>query len=348
MHWWSVAVFTAQLCGYVALSTALEWGWYHRRSGSWKSWKIQPPQPGGGGGLGGGEAHSQQLKENIPRRAYEWGFPAIDLFTAATATLRGDGVGCVGGGDACDDVEEENGTRGRRGRRRRTRHPRHGLFATVNLLVSAMFAGAVTEVSLRECSQLYTNTSTNTSTRAVVIAFFWALAKTIAWQSVWEYYWHRLMHHPPVYRLLHKHHHHYKSPQPWDDLFIHPLEALGYYIILYSPAFCVGPVPAPAFLTYMALLGTFGVLDHCGVGASRHHTATLSTLEPKTNSAFFHFFPPARAVEVKPEARPPHCLAPRSKCEDVPGARWTCAWWSERWVALRWRCTTPGSTTCTT
>ncbi len=30
---------------------------------------------------------------------------------------------------------------------------------------------------------------------------------------------------------------------PWDDLFIHPVEACGYYLILYSPAFCVGPVP---------------------------------------------------------------------------------------------------------
>jgi len=93
----------------------------------------------------------------------------------------------------------------------------------------------------------------------------WALVRCVAWQSVCEYYWHRAMHTPRLYRTLHKFHHHYKSPQPWDDLFIHPLEAAGYYAVLYSPAFCVGAVPVPAFLVYMAALGTCGVLDHCGV-----------------------------------------------------------------------------------
>ena len=33
---------------------------------------------------------------------------------------------------------------------------------------------------------------------------------------------------------LHRHHHFYKSPQPFDDLCIHPLEAFGYYVILYG------------------------------------------------------------------------------------------------------------------
>jgi sterol desaturase/sphingolipid hydroxylase (fatty acid hydroxylase superfamily) len=93
----------------------------------------------------------------------------------------------------------------------------------------------------------------------------YALVKAVAWQSVTEYYWHRAMHLPPLYRALHKYHHHYKSPRPFDDLFIHPVEAAGYYCILYSPAFVVGRMPVAAFLMYMAVMGVCGVLDHCGV-----------------------------------------------------------------------------------
>jgi len=94
----------------------------------------------------------------------------------------------------------------------------------------------------------------------------WPLLRACATQTVVEYYWHRLMHWPPAYKALHKLHHHYKSPQPFDDLFIHPLEAFGYYLILYVlPAFCLGPMPAADFAVYMSLHGLCGVLDHSGV-----------------------------------------------------------------------------------
>ena len=91
-------------------------------------------------------------------------------------------------------------------------------------------------------------------------------------QVVLEYYWHAAMHTPVLYRTLHSHHHYYKVPQPWDDLCIHPLEAFGYFCILYSPAvvtlvpFAGGPTcHVWAFLAYMAVCGVCGVLDHSGV-----------------------------------------------------------------------------------
>ena len=59
-------------------------------------------------------------------------------------------------------------------------------------------------------------------------------------------------------------HHYYKSPQPFDDMYIHPLEAAGYYVILYSPAF-VFRLHWIGFAVYMAIMGTCGVLDHCGI-----------------------------------------------------------------------------------
>jgi hypothetical protein len=46
--------------------------------------------------------------------------------------------------------------------------------------------------------------------------------------------------------------------------YIHPLEAFGYYCILYSAAFVV-PMHTHTFLAYMAILGTFGILDHSGI-----------------------------------------------------------------------------------
>ena len=73
-----------------------------------------------------------------------------------------------------------------------------------------------------------------------------------------------MQHLPFFYRHFHKLHHFYKSPQPFDDLLIHPLEAFGYYLILYSPAFLV-PQSVLSFLLYMAVMGVCGVLDHCGV-----------------------------------------------------------------------------------
>ena len=100
-------------------------------------------------------------------------------------------------------------------------------------------------------------------------------------QSVLEFYWHWAMHTPPLYRRLHAIHHYYKSPQPFDDLCIHPLEACGYFCILYSPAAVdlvapllqpllgpramLGPCHVIAFVAYMALCGVCGVLDHSGV-----------------------------------------------------------------------------------
>lgn len=104
------------------------------------------------------------------------------------------------------------------------------------------------------------------------------------------------------HRWFHRYHHFYKSPQPFDDLFIHPLEvtryppminrtrrasihpslptplpqnqsnilyppavfpkAFWYYCILYGPAFWAGPMPLESFALYMALMGVCGVLDH--------------------------------------------------------------------------------------
>lgn len=47
-------------------------------------------------------------------------------------------------------------------------------------------------------------------------------------------------------------------------MYIHPLEAAGYYCILYSPSALL-PMRPPTFFAYMSLLGFAGVLDHSGI-----------------------------------------------------------------------------------
>jgi len=83
-------------------------------------------------------------------------------------------------------------------------------------------------------------------------------------QTVLEYFWHRAMHTPGLYGALHKLHHLNTSPTPFDDMLIHPLEAAGYFCILYGPAWAL-PIGLPAFALYMAALGLAGVADHAGV-----------------------------------------------------------------------------------
>lgn len=90
------------------------------------------------------------------------------------------------------------------------------------------------------------------------------LCIAVLWESVIEYWWHRAMHWRWCYRTCHRLHHQHKVPRGFDDLWIHPLEAAGYFCILYSPAW-VFPCSAVVFLLYMVLMGITGVLDHCGV-----------------------------------------------------------------------------------
>jgi sterol desaturase/sphingolipid hydroxylase (fatty acid hydroxylase superfamily) len=145
-------------------------------------------------------------------------------------------------------------------RKKQSRAPNHALFSTINLILASTFAGSVAYASAIGKSRLVF--SIDAAGGLASAAVFTCLA--VLWESVIEYYWHRLMHLPWFYKRFHKVHHFYTSPEPFDDMYIHPLEAFGYYCILYSPPF-VMPLHFVGFLIYMAIMGTFGVLDHCGI-----------------------------------------------------------------------------------
>jgi sterol desaturase/sphingolipid hydroxylase (fatty acid hydroxylase superfamily) len=140
------------------------------------------------------------------------------------------------------------------------RGPYHRVLTSVNLLQAATFAMVVTEISVREMNKMqYTPLATYG-----VVSVLRDLLIAVTLENVFEYYWHRMMHLKFFYLRFHKIHHHYKSPEPFDDMYIHPLEAFGYYCILYSPPFLFR-CHYVAFLLYMVIMGICGVLDHGGI-----------------------------------------------------------------------------------
>ncbi len=172
-----------------------------------------------------------------PRRGYGGAAAAARPWLPALVALRGDGDGRDGG---------------------EPRAPEHAAFASVNLLLAAAAAAATTELALRGTGgcRMYSGALAPLALAREVLA-------ACAWESAVEYVWHRAMHLGPLYRALHRYHHIYRSPRPFDDMMIHPLEAMGYYCILYSPPF-VFRMHGASFACYMLIMGLCGVLDHCG------------------------------------------------------------------------------------
>ena len=68
-----------------------------------------------------------------------------------------------------------------------------------------------------------------------ILKFFYCFL----YQTIIEYYWHRMMHLPFFYKNFHKLHHYVKSPQPFEDLFQHPLETFIYYVWTFGVGFFI-------------------------------------------------------------------------------------------------------------
>lgn len=164
--------------------------------------------------------------------------------------------------------------------------PYHQILTTLNTTVAAIFAALTTEYTLRGRNYLYYQHLPFADKESILsysvsnpvdqgmytllycvstIGYlFFEFLVAVIWENIAEYYWHRCMHTPFMYQRFHKLHHRYRSPMPFDDMYIHPLEAIGYYMILYSPPF-LGSIHLYAFLGYMALMGITGICDHSGI-----------------------------------------------------------------------------------
>lgn len=134
----------------------------------------------------------------------------------------------------------------------------HAIFFAINLFNSALFAGLVTELTVRGQSSITFDPN------LTITSWILQLTGIVLWENLVEYYWHRAMHLPTIYRFLHKYHHRFKAPEPFCDMFIHPLEAFGYYCILYSPAILFR-IDYYTLIAYMIIMGVCGVLDHSGI-----------------------------------------------------------------------------------
>lgn len=108
----------------------------------------------------------------------------------------------------------------------RRRPPLQRVFMTVNTVTAGLSAGVAT-VAL--CAGV-----TGTSQPRLVgveegwlvwgASMGWNFAIATCYQGAVEYYWHRCMHTKLLYSCCHKYHHAHKSPGPFDDMCIHPLE----------------------------------------------------------------------------------------------------------------------------
>ena len=141
----------------------------------------------------------------------------------------------------------------------------HHILTFINLIIASFVAGFTTECSIRKWNYLrYDNIIDIFSSFNNIILIIFEILIAILCQSILEYYWHRIMHFKYFYKLFHKYHHYYKSPEPWDDMYIHPIEALGYYCILYGPPFYLS-LHYLSFVIYMIIMGICGILDHSGI-----------------------------------------------------------------------------------
>ncbi|KAF0714042.1 Aste57867_4084 [Aphanomyces stellatus] len=139
------------------------------------------------------------------------------------------------------------------------RSPHHMTIVSFNLIMAATFAMLSTELHVRGHSRMCFDDSSPPSSLVVSQAVLAMLGSNLV-----EYYWHRLLHIRALYVRVHKVHHHYKRPQPFDDMYMHPFEGAIYFCILYGPPFVL-PMNVHAFILYMVVMGLFGVLDHSGL-----------------------------------------------------------------------------------
>lgn len=77
------------------------------------------------------------------------------------------------------------------------------------------------------------------------------------------FYWtHRLLHHPRLFRLVHRVHHQSTNPSPWAAQAFHPLEALveGGVVVVFALLFPVHPTVVALFMLFSFMYNVYGHL----------------------------------------------------------------------------------------
>jgi lathosterol oxidase len=131
-----------------------------------------------------------------------------------------------------------------------------------SMLTAFIFAGVGFLVFLTPFKN-YTQAYFNISERGVGYLVFSVLL-IIMVHDTYFYWAHRLMHHPRVYRWLHKVHHLSTNPSPWAAMAFHPLEAVveAGIIVLVVLLFPVHPLAIGIFLLFMMVYNVYGHLGY--------------------------------------------------------------------------------------
>lgn len=82
-------------------------------------------------------------------------------------------------------------------------------------------------------------------------------------QDSWFYWSHRAMHHPRLFRRMHRVHHASPDPTAWTSMAFHPLESLSSAWLIPALAFVI-PIHWAALSTVLAVATVFGVTNHLG------------------------------------------------------------------------------------
>ena len=94
----------------------------------------------------------------------------------------------------------------------------------------------------------------------------WFLGQIVVLALVHDsyYYWaHRFMHHPKVFRHVHKLHHGFHNPTPFASYAFHPLEAI-IEVAWIAPLVLVMPIHPAALAGYVVFLTVLNVISHLG------------------------------------------------------------------------------------
>jgi lathosterol oxidase len=78
------------------------------------------------------------------------------------------------------------------------------------------------------------------------------------------YLYHRLAHTKYLYKYIHRHHHAYLHPEPFDSLVGHPLDHIIAGICQLLPMF-IYRTHLLTFLIYTSLISTIGIYEHSGI-----------------------------------------------------------------------------------
>jgi sterol desaturase/sphingolipid hydroxylase (fatty acid hydroxylase superfamily) len=93
--------------------------------------------------------------------------------------------------------------------------------------------------------------------------FIFSTVAFIFIHDAYFYFTHRLMHHPKLFKHVHKVHHMSNNPTPWAAFSFHPLEALVEFGIIPIMVFLIPLYPA-AILIFAVYMVTLNVLGHLG------------------------------------------------------------------------------------